>query len=88
MWSEPEISNPDSKYESESTLFSLNPNSYSLALNVNPNLNLAEKALNPDSNLNRIRIRTITVLNMNTQTTVRGSPHNIPTAVKVKRKGL
>ncbi len=40
--------------ESESTLFSLNPNpdSYFLALNPNPNPNPAQKALNPDSNPN------------------------------------
>ncbi len=40
--------------ESESTLFSLNPNtdSYSLALNPNPDPNPAQKALNPDSNPN------------------------------------
>ncbi len=46
--------NLESGFESESTLFFLNPNpdSYSVALNPNPDPNPAQKALNPDSNPN------------------------------------
>ena len=42
----------ESGFESESTLFFLNPNpdSYSIALNPNPDANPAQKALNLDPN--------------------------------------
>ncbi len=44
--------NFESGFESESTLFSLNPNPDSYFQALNPNPNPAQKALNPDSNPN------------------------------------
>ena len=41
----------ESGFESESTLFSLNPNPDCYALALNPNPKPAQKALNPDSHI-------------------------------------
>ncbi len=42
----------ESGFESESTIFFLNPNPDSAFLGLKPNPNPAKKALNPDSNPN------------------------------------
>ena len=44
--------NLESRFESESTLFFLNPNPDSYFLALNQNQNPVQKALNPDSNPN------------------------------------
>ncbi len=51
VWSEPEISNPDTNPNPSFFFLNPNPDSYFLALNPNPNP--AQKTLNPDSNPNR-----------------------------------